>query len=206
MLLKLFDFFNSCRSCWTELTPFWKCALLSWEWGCRSCSRRWWRAGKVSECTWIRGRKSCGQLRTATCSSTRYARHPVHSTLTFVKLLISWKIQKNITKYGWNYFLILLYCFVLQAQDYSLWCSQVLSGMKAEESIRDVATCDLQLFQHQQLWAEIVAREETYAQAESMGQDQLELDTSNAKEVRNSHLSNLNYNTNCLLIWHKYKF
>lgn len=72
--------------------------------------------------------------------------------------------------------------------------------MKAEESIRDVATCDLQLFQHQQLWAEIVAREETYAQAESMGQDQLELDTSNAKEVRNSNLSNLNYNTNCLLI------
>lgn len=94
MLLKLFDFFNSCRSCWTELTPFWKCALLSWGWGCRSCSRRWWRAGKVSECTWIRGRRSCGQLRTATCSSTRYARHPVHSTLTFVKLLISWKIQK----------------------------------------------------------------------------------------------------------------
>ncbi len=76
----------------------------------------------------------------------------------------------------------------------------VLSGMKAEESIRDVATCDLQLFQHQQLWAEIVAREETYAQAESMGQDQLEHDTSNAKEVRNSNLSNLNYNTNFLFI------
>uniref|UniRef100_A0A672QKD3 Spectrin, beta, non-erythrocytic 5 n=1 Tax=Sinocyclocheilus grahami TaxID=75366 RepID=A0A672QKD3_SINGR len=76
------------------------------------------------------------------------------------------------------------YMFFNTAQDYSLWCSQVLSGMKAEESIRDVATCDLQLFQHQQLWAEIVAREETYAQAESMGQELLEHDTSNAKEIQ----------------------
>ncbi len=90
MLLKLFDFFNSCRSCWTELTPFWACALLSWEWGCRSCSRRWWRAGKVSECTWSRGRRSWGQLRSATCSSTRYAIHPVHSTWTCIKDLKIW--------------------------------------------------------------------------------------------------------------------
>ncbi|KAK2878694.1 hypothetical protein Q8A67_019485 [Cirrhinus molitorella] len=76
------------------------------------------------------------------------------------------------------------YMFLNTAQDYSLWCSQVLSGMKAEESIRDVATCDLQLFQHQQLWAEIVAREETYAQAVSMGQDLLEHDIPNAKEIQ----------------------
>lgn len=85
-----------------------------------------------------------------------------------------------------NYFITILYCLVPQAQDYSLWCSQVLSGMKAEESIRDVSTCDLQLLQHQQLWAEIVAHEETYAQAMSMGQDQLEHDIPNAKEVRTS--------------------
>ncbi|KAI2654409.1 Spectrin beta chain, non-erythrocytic 5 [Labeo rohita] len=76
------------------------------------------------------------------------------------------------------------YMFLNTAQDYSLWCSQVLSGMKAEESIRDVATCDLQLFQHQQLWAEIVAREETYAQAVSMGQNLLEHDIPNAKEIK----------------------
>lgn len=60
--------------------------------------------------------------------------------------------------------------------------------MKAEESIRDVATCDLQLFQHQQLWAEIVAREETYAQAVAMGQGLLEQDKHNAREVSNSRL------------------
>ncbi|XP_052001180.1 spectrin beta chain, non-erythrocytic 5 [Xyrauchen texanus] len=76
------------------------------------------------------------------------------------------------------------YMFLNTAQDYSLWCGQVLSGMKAEESIRDVATCDLQLFQHQQLWAEIVAREETYAQAVAMGQDLLEQDISNAREIQ----------------------
>ncbi|XP_068070705.2 spectrin beta chain, non-erythrocytic 5 isoform X1 [Danio rerio] len=76
------------------------------------------------------------------------------------------------------------YMFLNTAQDYSLWCSQVLSWMKAEESIRDVATCDLQLFQHQQLWAEIVAREETFAQAVSMGQGLLENDIPNAREIQ----------------------
>lgn len=55
--------------------------------------------------------------------------------------------------------------------------------MKAEESIRDVATCDLQLFQHQQLWAEIVAHEETYAQAVAMGQHLREQDIPNPQEV-----------------------
>ncbi|KAK3538029.1 hypothetical protein QTP70_027382 [Hemibagrus guttatus] len=75
------------------------------------------------------------------------------------------------------------YFFLKTVQDYSLWCSQVLSGMKAEESIRDVATCDLQLFQHQQLWAEILAHEETYAQAVAMGQHLLEQDTPNPQEV-----------------------
>ncbi|KAG7328102.1 hypothetical protein KOW79_008046 [Hemibagrus wyckioides] len=75
------------------------------------------------------------------------------------------------------------YFFLKTVQDYSLWCSQVLSGMKAEESIRDVATCDLQLFQHQQLLAEIVAHEETYAQAVAMGQQLLEQDIPNPQEV-----------------------
>lgn len=55
--------------------------------------------------------------------------------------------------------------------------------MKAEESIRDVATCDLQLFQHQQLWAEIVAHEETFAQAVAMGQRLQEQDIPSAQEV-----------------------
>ncbi|XP_030641786.1 spectrin beta chain, non-erythrocytic 5 [Chanos chanos] len=77
-----------------------------------------------------------------------------------------------------------LYLFFNTAQDYSLWCSQVLSGMKAEESIRDVATCSLQLAQHQQLWAEIEAREKIYAQAVSMGQDIQEQYPPHSREVQ----------------------
>ncbi|TSO67499.1 Spectrin beta chain, non-erythrocytic 5 [Bagarius yarrelli] len=76
------------------------------------------------------------------------------------------------------------YIFLKRVQDYSLWCSQILSGIKAEESIRDMATCDLQLFQHQQLWAEIVAHEETYSQAVAMGQHLHEQDVSNPQEVQ----------------------
>jgi hypothetical protein len=57
--------------------------------------------------------------------------------------------------------------------------------MTAEESIRDVATCDLHLAQHQQLWAEIVAREETYDQAVAMGQELQVQDRHNAREVFN---------------------
>ncbi|TRY84982.1 hypothetical protein DNTS_028857 [Danionella cerebrum] len=76
------------------------------------------------------------------------------------------------------------YIFLNTAQDYLLWCSQVLIGMKAEETIRDVTTCDLQLYQHQQLWAEIVAREETFTQAISMGQDLLQKEITNTREIQ----------------------
>ena len=72
---------------------------------------------------------------------------------------------------------------VVQAQDYTLWSAHVLSGMRVEESIRDVATCSLQLAQHQQLWAEIEAREESYTRALAMGEELLQLDPSHAKEV-----------------------
>lgn len=73
--------------------------------------------------------------------------------------------------------------FVFQVQDYFLWCSQMISEMTAEESISDVATADLQLAQHQQLWAEMEARQETYQQAVDMGEELQTLDRSNRKEV-----------------------
>ncbi|KAK1793411.1 hypothetical protein P4O66_011796, partial [Electrophorus voltai] len=76
------------------------------------------------------------------------------------------------------------YIFLNTVQEYSLWCAQVLSGMKAEESIRDVATCNLQLLQHRQLRAEIVTREETYARAIAMGQCLQEQDSHTAREVQ----------------------
>lgn len=72
----------------------------------------------------------------------------------------------------------------LQAQDYLLWCSQLIGAMAAEESISDVATADLQLAQHQQLWAEMEARQETYQQAVDMGEELQRDDRDNRKEVR----------------------
>lgn len=56
--------------------------------------------------------------------------------------------------------------------------------MAAEESISDVATADLQLAQHQQLWAEMEARQETYQQALDLGEELQTQDRSNRKEVR----------------------
>lgn len=75
------------------------------------------------------------------------------------------------------------FCTV-QVQDYLLWCSQQVGSMSVEESISDVATANLQLAQHQQLWAEIEAREETYQQAVDMGEELQSQDRRNRKEVR----------------------
>ncbi|XP_068456287.1 spectrin beta chain, non-erythrocytic 5 [Clinocottus analis] len=74
------------------------------------------------------------------------------------------------------------YLFLNTAQDYFLWCGQLIGAMAAEESISDVATADLQLAQHQQLWAEMEARQETYQQALDMG-EQLQAQDANRKEV-----------------------
>ncbi|KAM7403778.1 hypothetical protein PAMA_004285 [Pampus argenteus] len=75
------------------------------------------------------------------------------------------------------------YTFLNMAQDYFLWCSQLIGSMTAEESISDVATADLQLAQHQHLWAEMEARQETYQQAVDMGEELQEKDKTNRKEV-----------------------
>ncbi|XP_062252883.1 spectrin beta chain, non-erythrocytic 5 [Platichthys flesus] len=75
------------------------------------------------------------------------------------------------------------YLFLNTAQDYLLWCSQLIGAMAAEESISDVATADLQLAQHQQLWAEREARQETYQQTLDMGEELLTQDRSDRKEV-----------------------
>ena len=56
--------------------------------------------------------------------------------------------------------------------------------MAAEESISDVATADLQLAQHQQLWAEMEARQETYQQAVDMGEELQTQDRTHRREVR----------------------
>ncbi|KAK2826814.1 hypothetical protein Q5P01_021028 [Channa striata] len=75
------------------------------------------------------------------------------------------------------------YLFLNTVQDYFLWCSQVISGMAAEESISDVATANFQLAQHQQLWAEMEARQGTYQLALELGKELQTQETNNRKEV-----------------------
>lgn len=59
-----------------------------------------------------------------------------------------------------------------------------MSSMSVDETISDVTTANLQLGQHQQLWAELEAREETYQRAVDMGEELQSLDRSYRKEVR----------------------
>ncbi|CAJ1074861.1 spectrin beta chain%2C non-erythrocytic 5 [Xyrichtys novacula] len=75
------------------------------------------------------------------------------------------------------------YMFLNTAQDYLLWCSQLIGVMAAEESISDVATADLQLAQHQQLWAEMEARQEMYQQVLDLGEELQTQDRRHRKEV-----------------------
>ncbi|XP_022067652.2 spectrin beta chain, non-erythrocytic 5 isoform X2 [Acanthochromis polyacanthus] len=75
------------------------------------------------------------------------------------------------------------YTFLNTAQDFLLWCSQLIGSMAAEESISDVATADLQLAQHQQLWAEMEAWQETYQQVLDMGEELQKQDRSDRREV-----------------------
>ncbi|XP_038585015.1 spectrin beta chain, non-erythrocytic 5 isoform X1 [Micropterus salmoides] len=75
------------------------------------------------------------------------------------------------------------YLFLNTVQDYFLWCSQLIGAMAAGETISDVATADLQLAQHQQLWAEMEARQEMYQQVLDMGEELQTQDRANRKEV-----------------------
>ncbi|XP_029982912.1 spectrin beta chain, non-erythrocytic 5 [Sphaeramia orbicularis] len=76
------------------------------------------------------------------------------------------------------------YLFLNMVQDYLLWCNQLSGVMAAEESISDVSTADLQLNQHQQLWAEMEARQQNYDQAVEMGEGLQRQDRVNRKEVK----------------------
>ncbi|XP_028993920.1 spectrin beta chain, non-erythrocytic 1 isoform X2 [Betta splendens] len=75
------------------------------------------------------------------------------------------------------------YMFLNTVQDYFQWCSQMVGAMAAEESISDVTTADLQIAQHQQLWAEMETRQETYQQALDLGEELQTHDRSHRKEV-----------------------
>lgn len=61
--------------------------------------------------------------------------------------------------------------------------------MRAKETIRDISTSSLRLTQHQQLLAEIEAREEKYSHVVQLGQSLLQDEEMPSKEVIETPLS-----------------
>lgn len=65
--------------------------------------------------------------------------------------------------------------------------------MKAKETIRDISTSSLRLTQHQQLLAEIEAREEKYSHVVQLGQSLLQDKETGSKEVIETYLSSASH-------------
>lgn len=65
--------------------------------------------------------------------------------------------------------------------------------MRAKETIRDISTSSLRLTQHQQLLAEIEAREEKYSHVVQLGQSLLQDEEIGSKEVTETHLNSVTH-------------
>ncbi|XP_042194068.1 spectrin beta chain, non-erythrocytic 5 [Callorhinchus milii] len=74
--------------------------------------------------------------------------------------------------------------FLASARDYFSWVAALTREMKVEQSTRDAATIEANRTQHQQLRAELDAREESYQQVLSLGQEILQEEMVSAKDVR----------------------
>ncbi|XP_067895807.1 spectrin beta chain, non-erythrocytic 5 isoform X2 [Heterodontus francisci] len=76
--------------------------------------------------------------------------------------------------------------FLALVRDYFSWSSGLMREMKVEETTRDGSMTDLKQTQHQQLRAEIDAREETFRQVVKLGHEilQEESTTSTSKDIR----------------------
>ncbi|CAM5151113.1 unnamed protein product [Natator depressus] len=77
-----------------------------------------------------------------------------------------------------------LYQFQADVWDYFSWTAEMMREMKTEETIRDISTSSLRLTQHQQLLAEIEAREETYNRVAQLGQSLLQEEKISSKEIQ----------------------
>ncbi|XP_072120569.1 spectrin beta chain, non-erythrocytic 5 [Mobula birostris] len=74
--------------------------------------------------------------------------------------------------------------FLVQVRDYFCWSTGLMREMKVEETTRNSSMTDLKLNQHQQLRAEIDAREETFRLLLSLGHDILQMEPSTSREVK----------------------
>ncbi|XP_027737533.1 spectrin beta chain, non-erythrocytic 5 [Empidonax traillii] len=77
-----------------------------------------------------------------------------------------------------------LHEFQAHVWDYFLWTAEIIREMRAKETIRDISTSSLRLTQHQQLLAEIEAREEKYSHAVQLGQSLLQNEETGSKEIQ----------------------
>ncbi|XP_032649741.2 spectrin beta chain, non-erythrocytic 5 [Chelonoidis abingdonii] len=77
-----------------------------------------------------------------------------------------------------------LYQFQAAVWDYFSWTAEMMREMKTEETIRDIFTSSLRLTQHQQLLAEIEAREETYNRVAQLGQSLLQEEKISSTEIQ----------------------
>ncbi|NWW90294.1 SPTN5 protein, partial [Rhynochetos jubatus] len=77
-----------------------------------------------------------------------------------------------------------LYLFQAQVWDYFSWTAEIIREMRAKETIRDISTSSLRLTQHQQLLAEIEAREEKYNHVVQLGQSLLQDEKIRSKEIQ----------------------
>ncbi|XP_040455901.1 spectrin beta chain, non-erythrocytic 5 isoform X2 [Falco naumanni] len=77
-----------------------------------------------------------------------------------------------------------LYQFQAHVWDYILWTAEIIREMRAKETIRDISTSSLRLTQHQQLLAEIEAREEKYSHVVQLGHSLLQDEETASKEVQ----------------------
>ncbi|XP_065538942.1 spectrin beta chain, non-erythrocytic 5 [Lathamus discolor] len=77
-----------------------------------------------------------------------------------------------------------LYQFQAHVWDYFLWTAEIIREMRAKETIRDISTSSLRLTQHQQLLAEIEAREEKYNHVVQLGQSLLQDKETGSKEIQ----------------------
>uniref|UniRef100_A0A8D0F0G0 Calponin-homology (CH) domain-containing protein n=1 Tax=Strix occidentalis caurina TaxID=311401 RepID=A0A8D0F0G0_STROC len=77
-----------------------------------------------------------------------------------------------------------LYQFQAHVWDYFSWTAEIIREMRAKETIRDISTSSLRLTQHQQLLAEIEAREEKYSRVVQLGQSLLQDGEIGSKEIQ----------------------
>ncbi|XP_009944908.1 PREDICTED: spectrin beta chain, non-erythrocytic 5, partial [Leptosomus discolor] len=77
-----------------------------------------------------------------------------------------------------------LYQFQAHVWDYFSWTAETIREMRAKETIRDISTSSLRLTQHQQLLAEIEAREGKYSHVVQLGQSLLQNEEIQSKEIQ----------------------